>query len=99
MIDPTLVGYRKELQSLSQRLQGLTMSSENVAWFSDADRAFVDKIQREKDRLALELDEAERKGNWDHIKTRFAGSWNKFVMDVEQLLLRVEVEHSEKPKA
>jgi len=39
-----------------------------------------------------------RMGNRDKIKTQFAGEWNKFVMDMDQLELRVEVDHAENAK-
>jgi hypothetical protein len=53
-------------------------------------RALVQQIHREKDRLAQRLHETERKGNWDHIKTEFGRDWNKFIMDFEELVLRIE---------
>ena len=90
--------FRKELEFISRRLGGLAASCENAAWLSDADQALVHKVEREKDRLALRLSEAERIGNWDRIKEHFAGEWNKFIMDLEQLELRVEVEHPENAK-
>ena len=95
MLNPTAEDFRKELRYVSERLDQLAKSCEDAAWLSDADRALVRQVQREKDHLALRLF---RMGNWDKIKTQFAGEWNKFVMDMDQLELRVEVDHAENAK-
>jgi hypothetical protein len=50
----------------------------------------LDRIQREKDALALKLSDAERnRTNWDLIKAEFGGSWNSFVADLNLLELRL----------
>ena len=95
MLDPTVEDFLKELRYVSERLDQLAKSCENAAWLSDADRALVRQVQREKDHLALRL---LRIGNGDKIKAQFTGEWNKFLMDLDQLELRVEVDHAENAK-
>jgi hypothetical protein len=55
---------------------------------SDTDQAVLDRVHREKDRLAMMLSDAEHTGtNWDHIKAEFGGAWNSFVADLDLLQL------------
>ena len=87
MIDHSPEAYRKELESLSQRLQALKEEFREHG-MSDTDRAIVDRVHREKDRLAMMLSDAEHTGtNWDHIKAEFGGAWNSFVADLDLLQL------------
>lgn len=82
--------YRKELNLLSGRLQALKEDFRRRSMTSDADRAVLDKVQREQDHLAARLTETEDTWNWNRIKTEFAGEWNAFVTDLELLELRMQ---------
>ena len=98
MIDHSPEAYRKELESLSQRLQALKEEFREHG-VSDTDRAVLDRVHREKDRLAMMLSDAEHTGtNWNLIKAEF-GAWNSFVADLELLQLpQLDVESTKKRK-
>ena len=101
MIDPDLEDFRKKLDSLSQRLPALREEFRERGMFSDANQAVLDRIQREKDCLAVKLSDAERKNtNWDYIKAEFGGAWNSFVADLNLLELRLmDAESTQERKA
>jgi hypothetical protein len=82
--------YRKELNLLSGRLQALKEDFRQRGMISDADHAVLDKLQREQDRLAARLSDAEDAWNWDRIKREFEGEWNTFVADLELLELPMQ---------
>ena len=94
MLHPTPETFRRDLDVLSQRLQALRQEFQQ----HDVDaHAVLDRIQHEKDSLAARLSDAQRKGtNWDLIKAEFGGAWNKFVMDLE--LLEVKLLDAESTK-
>jgi hypothetical protein len=86
----SLEDFRKGLDSLSQRFQAVREEFRRCDMFSGALQAALDRIQREKDALALKLSDAERnRTNWDLIKAEFGGSWNSFVADLNLLELRL----------
>lgn len=94
MIELTREAFRKELDSLSRRLQTLTERFREPGKFSEEHQALLDRMQRDKDRLATRLSDAERMGtDWDLIKAEFAGDWNSLLANVvlleEQLDARI----------
>ena len=83
MLDLSREAFRKELDSLSRRLQTLAAESREGGKLSEAHQALLDRMQRDKDRLAMRLSDTERMGtNWDVIKPEFAGEWNSLLADV-----------------
>jgi hypothetical protein len=57
----------------------------------------MDRIQRERDRLADRLSGIERKPmDWDLIKAEFGGAGNSFGADLE--LLKLRLPHAESAK-
>ena len=90
MLHPTPESFRKDLELLSQRLQALREEFRERDLLSDAQKAIIDRMQQEKQRLSAKLAEVESKrANWDPIRAEFAGAWNSFVADVELLKLRL----------
>jgi len=82
MMDLTPTAFRKDLDSLSRRLQDLSEGSRRSK-LSEAQQTAIGRIQGKKDQLAARLLDAER--NWDLIKTEFVQDWNAFVADLEDL--------------
>jgi hypothetical protein len=99
MIDHSPEAYRKELASLSQRLQAVNEEFREHG-MSDTHRAVLDRVHREKDRLAMMLSDAEHTGTkWNLIKAEFAAAFNSFVADLELLQLPLlDVESTKKRK-
>jgi len=89
MIDPDSEFYHKELDQLSQRLRALNEDFQKHGMVSDADRAVLDRIQREKDSLEVKLSDAERADEWPSFKEEFGRIWNSFITDLEMLEVRL----------
>ena len=91
MLHPTMETFRKDLDLLSQRLQGVRREFQECRLFSGADKSFLDRIQRESESLEAKLCDAERsRPNWDRIKGDFGATWNSFVTDLNVLELRLQ---------
>lgn len=89
MIDASPETYHEELGQLSQRLQLLREDFRQHGMISDADRAILDQVQREKDGLEEKLSEAERTGQWPTFADEYGRIWNSFITDLEMLELRL----------
>src|SRR3974377_140629 len=90
MLHPTPESFRKDLELLSQQLQTLRDEFRERNLFSDAHKAIMERMQKDKERLAAKLAEVEGKpANWNLIKGDFGGAWNAFVTDLETLKLRL----------
>ena len=87
MRPPAPETFREDLDLLSQRLQSLRQEFQGRG--IDANDV-LDGIQREKDSLSARLSDIQRTGtNWDFIKAEVGGAWNKLVMDLELLEVRL----------
>lgn len=89
MLGQTPEEFHRELDMLSQRLQVVRLEFREHGMLSDADRAVLDRVQQEKDRLEVKLLDAERSCQWDLFQGEFGSSWNSFITDLEMLELRV----------
>jgi|SRR6516225_7275454 hypothetical protein len=101
MIDPSPEELRKELGSLSDRLRAAREEFRERGMLSGAHLATLDRIQQEKDQLAVSLSDAERTGaDWDRIKAEFGRSWNSFIVDLDLLELKLlDAQNTKKLKA
>jgi hypothetical protein len=101
MIDPGPDDLCKGLDSLSARLHAVKEEFRERGMLSDAHQAILDRIQREKDRLAASLSDAEPTGaDWNRTKADFGRSWNSFIVDLDLLDLKLlDAESTKKQKA
>jgi ubiquinone biosynthesis protein UbiJ len=89
MLDPDPEVVRREIASVSRRLQILAEEFRKRGTSSDASQALLDRVQQHKDRLAEKLSDAERTGNWPLVRDDFASDWNSLIVDLETLEARL----------
>ncbi len=85
MIDPGSEAMRKEIESFSPRLHAWKEELRERGKLSGANQVVLDQIQRHKERLEVNLSNAEKAGNWSSIREEFDKDWNSLVVDLATL--------------